>query len=164
MRSVKCLVADGSITAGATTDRVLVVAMDSLNLTGLAYFIQDLENALTSLLGVPDWPGAIGVLNDSVSRCDPEGVFDEHAIGGQLSGVTRIRPGLSRIPRFYLNRGQPIRSFHQIVWLPCQAITLGHQRAFEIAAPIGVLIDNTAIRKPTIQDLSPGASPRKEGQ
>jgi len=80
-RSVECLVTDGSVPAGATTSRVLMIAVNSPEISGFAHFVEDVKKSFAVFDGVSDGPGAISVLNNPVRRCRSEGVFDEHAFG-----------------------------------------------------------------------------------
>jgi len=79
--SVERLVADGSVTAGATTCRVLMIAVNSPKISGFTHFVEDVKKSFAVFDGVSDGPGAISVLNNPVRRCRSEGVFDEHAFG-----------------------------------------------------------------------------------
>src|ERR1017187_5272151 len=79
-RLVECLVADGSVAAGATTSRVLMIAVNSPEISGFAHFVEDLKKSFAVFDGVSDGPGAISVLNNPVRWCRSEGVFDEHAV------------------------------------------------------------------------------------
>src|ERR1035441_9833030 len=60
-RSVECLVADGSVAAGATTSRVLMVAVRHPGISGFAHFVENVKKSLPAFQGIPDGPGAIGV-------------------------------------------------------------------------------------------------------
>ena len=92
-RSAKCLVADSSVTAGATTSRVLMIAVNSPEISGFAHFVKDVKKSFAVFDGISDGPGAISVLNNPVRRCRCEGVFDEHAVGGHLSSFALMRTG-----------------------------------------------------------------------
>ena len=161
-RSVECLVADSSVTAGATTSRVLMIAVNSPEISGFTHFVKDVKKSFAVFDGISDGPGAIGVLNNPVRRCRSEGVFDEHAVGGHLSSLALMRTGAGAVARFQLNRNQAIRSFHQIVWLPGQAATRRHQGTLDIAASVGVLVDNATIWNPTLPYVSTGARPHEQ--
>ena len=63
-RSVECLVADGSVAAGATTSRVLMIAVRRPGISGFAHFVENVKKSLAVFQGIPDGPGAIGVLNN----------------------------------------------------------------------------------------------------
>ena len=89
--SVECLVTDGSVTAGATTSRVRMIAVNSPEISGFAHFVKDVKKSFAVLDGISDRPGAIRVLNNPVRRCRSEGVFDEHAVGGHLSSLALMR-------------------------------------------------------------------------
>ena len=89
--SVERLVADGSVTAGATTSRVLMIAVNSPEISGFAHFVKDVKKSFAVLDGISDRPGAIRVLNNPVRRCRSEGVFDEHAVGDHLSSLALMR-------------------------------------------------------------------------
>ena len=54
--SVECLVADGSVAAGATTSRVLVVAVHRLGISGFAHFVENVKKSLAVFQGIPDGP------------------------------------------------------------------------------------------------------------
>lgn len=41
--SVERLVADGSVTAGATTSRVLMIAVNSPEISGFTHFVKDVK-------------------------------------------------------------------------------------------------------------------------
>ena len=89
-RSAECLVADGSVTAGATTSRVLMIAVNSPEISGFTHFVKDVKKSFAVFNGISDGPGAISV-NNPVRRCRSEGVFDEHAVGGHLSSIALMR-------------------------------------------------------------------------
>ena len=91
--SAECLVADRSVTAGATTSRVLMIAVNSPEISGFTHFVEDVKKSFAVFDGVSDRPGAIGVLNNPVRRCRSEGVFDEHAVGGHLCSLALMRTG-----------------------------------------------------------------------
>ena len=95
--SVECLVADGSVAAGATTSRVLMIAVRRPGISGFAHFVENVKKSLAVFQGIPDGPGAIGVLNNPAGRCRPEGVFDKHAVGGHLSNLALMRTGAGAV-------------------------------------------------------------------
>jgi hypothetical protein len=96
-RLVECLVADGSVAAGATTSRVLMIAVRRPGISGFAHFVENVKKSLAVFQGIPDGPGAIGVLNNPTGRCRPEGVFDKHAVGGHLSNLALMRTGAGAV-------------------------------------------------------------------
>src|SRR5271157_3190597 len=96
-RSVECLVADGSVAAGATTSRVLMIAVRRPGISGFAHFVENVKKSLAVFQSIPDGPGAIGVLNNPTGRCRPEGVFDKHAVGGHLSNLALMRTGAGAV-------------------------------------------------------------------
>jgi len=55
-RSVECLVTDGSVTAAATTSRVLMIAVNSPEISGFAHFVKDVKESLAVFQGIPDGP------------------------------------------------------------------------------------------------------------
>ena len=91
--SVECLVADGAVAAGATTSRVLMIAVRRPGISRFAHFVENVKKSVAVFKGIPDGPGAIGVLNNPTGRCRPEGVFDKHAVGGHLSNLALMRTG-----------------------------------------------------------------------
>src|ERR1017187_3425498 len=105
-RSAECLVADGSVTAGATTSRVLMIAVNSSEISGFAHFVKDVKKSFAVLDGISDRPGAIRVLNNPVRRCRSEGVFDEHAVGGHLTTLALIRTVAWLVAGFYFSSNQ----------------------------------------------------------
>jgi len=96
-RSVECLVADNSVTAGVTTSRVLMIAVNSPEISGFAHFVEDVKESLAVFQGIPDAPGAICVLNNPMRRCRSEGVFDKHTVGGHLSSLALVRTGAGTV-------------------------------------------------------------------
>jgi len=96
-RSVECLVADSSVTAGVTTSRVLMIAVNSPEISGFAHFVEDVKESLAVFQGIPDAPGAICVLNNPMRRCRAEGVFDKHTVGGHLSSLALARTGAGTV-------------------------------------------------------------------
>ena len=95
--SVECLVADSSVAAGATTSRVLMIAVNSPEISGFVHFVKDVKKSFAVFDGVSDGPGTIGVLNNPVRRCRSEAVFDEHAVGGQLSSLALMGTGAGAV-------------------------------------------------------------------
>ena len=96
-RSVECLVADRSVTAGATTSRVLMIAVNSPEISGFAHFVKHVKKSFAVFDGISDGPGAISVLNNPVRRCRSEGVFDEYAVGGHLCSLALMRTGAGTV-------------------------------------------------------------------
>jgi hypothetical protein len=95
--SVERLVADDSVTAGTTTSRVLMIAVNSPEISGFAHFVKDVKKSFAVLDGKSDGPGAISVLNNPVRRCRSEGVFDEHAVGRHLCSLALMRTGAGAV-------------------------------------------------------------------
>ena len=98
--SAECLVADGSVAAGATTSCVLMIAVRRPGISGFAHFVENVKKSLAVFQGIPDGPGAIGVLNNPTGRCRREGVFDKHAVGGHLGDIALTRTGARAVARF----------------------------------------------------------------
>ena len=96
-RSVECLVANRLVTAGATTSRVLMIAVNSPEISGFAHFVKDVKKSFAVYDGISDRPGAISELNNPVGWCYSEGVFDEHAVGGHLSNFALVRTGVGAV-------------------------------------------------------------------
>ena len=54
-----------------------MIAVNSPEISGFAHFVKDVKKSFAVFHGIPDGPGAIGVLNNPAGRCRSEGVFDK---------------------------------------------------------------------------------------
>ena len=102
-----------------------MVAVNRFGLTGRAHFIENLKQPLAAFDRVPDGPCAVSVLNEAVRRRHSAGVFHKYAVRRELSSVARVGPGGRTAARLDLNWDQLIRSVHEVIWFPAQAIRDG---------------------------------------
>lgn len=148
-RSVQCLVTRGSIAAGSTPTGLGVVAVNRIGLTGRAHFMESLKQSLAVFGRVPDGPCAVRVLNNPVRRCHSAAVFHKYTVRRDLSGVAGMGPGGRTGVRLDLNRDQLIRSVHEVIRFPAQAIPVGYQWTLDVATTVRVLVDDAALQNPT---------------
>ena len=74
-----------------------MIAVNRPGISGFAHFVENVKKSFAVFQGIPDGPGAIGVLNNPVRRCRSEGVFDKHAVGGHLSNLALMRTGAGAV-------------------------------------------------------------------
>jgi hypothetical protein len=74
-----------------------MIAVHRPGVSDFADFVKDVRKSLAVFQGIPDGPGAIGILNNPTGRCRPEGVFDKHAVGGHLSSLALMRTGAGAV-------------------------------------------------------------------
>jgi hypothetical protein len=74
-----------------------MIAVNGPEISGFAHFVKGVKKSFAVFDGISNRPGAIGVLNNPVRRCRSEGVFDEHAVGGHLSGLALMRTGAGAV-------------------------------------------------------------------
>jgi hypothetical protein len=98
-----------------------MVAVDRERLSRRSHFIENLGDSLTISDGVPDGPGAVSILDDSVRRRHATRVFDKYTVGCELGRVARQRAGWRTGARFDLHWDQLIGSVNEVIRFPAQA-------------------------------------------
>ena len=76
---------------------MLMIAGHCPGISSFAHFVENVKKSLAVFQGIPDGPGAIGVLNNPTGRCRPECVFDKQAVGGHLSNLAFMRTGAGAV-------------------------------------------------------------------
>ena len=88
----------------------------------------------------------VGVLDDGMRHTDGEYVFDQDAVGQDLSDISVAGARLGATRGFELNRNDTMTGVDQVVRTPSEAMPVGDQWAPDVAAA-GVGIDNRARRE-----------------
>src|SRR5690349_5434845 len=128
-----------------------MVAVNRIGMTGGAHFIENLKQPFAAFDRVADWPCAVSVLNDPVRWRPSAGVFHKDTVRCELSSVAGVGPGGRTAARLDLDWDQFIRSVHEVIRFPDQAMAMGHQWTLDVATTVGVLVDDAAFQNPAIQ-------------
>ena len=113
---------------------------------GLSHVREQSEEVFSLCRPICNCVLTVGVLDDRVRHTHGQYVFDQDAVGQDLSdvSVSGTRPRATR--GFELNRNDTMTVVDQVVWTPGKAMPVGDQRLSEVAtASVG--INNRARRE-----------------
>jgi hypothetical protein len=89
---------------------------------------------------------SVGIFDDRVRHTNCQYVFDQDAVGQELSDISFAGTRHRATGGFQLNRNDTMTGVNQVVWTPGKAMTVRDQRPADVA-PAGVGINNCARRE-----------------
>jgi hypothetical protein len=113
---------------------------------GLSHLREQSEKVFSLCRTICNCVLSVGVIDDRVRHTNAEYVFDQDAVGQDLSDVSVAWTRERATRGFQLNRNDTTGSIDQVVWTPGEAVTVRDQRPADVA-PGGVGINNYAWRE-----------------
>ena len=113
---------------------------------GLPHVREQSEEGFSLGRPICNWPLSVGVLDDRVWHTNGQYVFDQDAVGQDLSDVSVAGTRQRATRRLQLNWNDTMTGVDQVVWAPGEAVPVGDQRLSAVATA-GVGINDCARRE-----------------